>query len=137
MMRDAQALRLLAETFGNRSNLESGPARGLLEAMTYDHLKDLEAGVEATGRLLQPILGAAEHAPRVAGAAARWDLDLLRIFKDAEMLNGRLRKFFAGGEGKDDPARLMAEIQESIPAFESTVRAAVDRVRTAQLRRQP
>ncbi len=135
VMREAQALRLLAETFGGRSDLDSPQARRMLEGMISDHLKHLEARVEAARRHLQPILGSIEHAPApTADAAGRWDLELLRISKDAEALNNRLRRLFAGTGENHEPELLLAEIKDLIPMFESNVRAAAGRALTTRLR---
>ncbi len=138
VMKDAQALRQLAERFGGRTDLDSRQAQWLLEVMSYDHLKDLGASIAATRQLLRPLLG--DSVPRTAsvpGAYERWDAGLLRIFSQASNLNGRLRRLFTGAEADYAEERFIREIAEAFPPLQSSVQAASDRTLAAHRATRP
>ncbi len=128
VMKDAQALRQLAERFGGRTDLDSPQARWLLEVMSYDHLKELEASIAATRQLLRPILG--DSAPPNQSASStegRWDAELLRVFSQARSLNDRLRRLFTGADTDYAEERFIRELAEAFSPLQSSVQAASDR----------
>jgi hypothetical protein len=128
IMRDAQALRELAERFGSPGRVESRQARWLLEVMEYDHLTELQAEVESARQSLKPVFGSAPaQAEAPAAAAGSWDAELLAIFRQSQALNDRLRRIF-GTEGGPPEERTIRELVEAFGPLETRIVAAAGRL---------
>lgn len=131
LMRDAQALRLLAERFGGREAFASPGAYRMLTAMSCDHLTGLESKLRTAAELLRPVVGPIEARVAAApGSGSRWDTELLSIFQQCNGLNERLRRLLTGD---DDGARpgLVREIAEAIPSLQSSLQIASSRALAA------
>jgi hypothetical protein len=111
LMRDAQALRHLAERLGGRAGLDQRQARWLVEMMSYDHLRDLEAKAEALRVLLRASPSAAAPPP-----AADWGTEMMRIFGLSRKLNQSLRAALAGEESVAGAAGALAPLQSALKA---------------------
>ncbi len=132
LMRDAQALRHLAERFGGRSAFSSPQAYHTLTGMSYDHLKDLGAKVHAAAELLRPVAGPVESRTWTApDAGSRWDAELLSVFNQCNGLNERLRRLFTGDDAGSPQDQIIREIAEALPPLQASLQAASTRALTA------
>jgi anti-sigma-K factor RskA len=124
VMREAQALRHLAERFGTRERQWSPQARRLLESMERDHLAALETEVRAAQTSLRAVF--AEELPPmdtpVVDAVPRSE-NLLAIFRLSQTLNDRLRRLFGAGTGQADE-RVIRELGEAFPPLLARIAAA-------------
>ena len=124
-MRDAQALRQLAERFGGRSEFVSGQAHQMVRDMAADHLKDLAARVESTRQLMTPVLGAMAPAGDAAtGGARQWDEELLHIYQLAKRWNERLRNLLTGGDTSRSHEQMAREIAEDFGMLRAGIAGA-------------
>jgi hypothetical protein len=122
VMREAQALRQLAERFYGGREPRSAQARWMLQVMTYDHLRDLQAKLEATEQLVARIAGTTsarrpEALPAPAGSPRE---ELQAVFSHSRHLNERLRALLEGN------GRVL-ELLAAFPPLEASVRSATDR----------
>jgi hypothetical protein len=132
VMREAQALRRLAELSRGVNDTQSPQTRWLLQVMTYDHIRDLQTKLEATEQLVRPPLvalagsGSAQRAsshPTVEGS----DGDFATIFNHSKHLNDRLRALFDAPGTPFSADRLMQEILEAFPPLQASIRAASEK----------
>jgi hypothetical protein len=126
VMREAQALRQLAERFYGGREPASPQARWMLQVMTYDHLRDLQAKLEATEQLVRPPLAkiagpaAGRHAEIAPASAGSPREELQAIFSYSRQLNDRTRALLEGNG-------LAAELLDAFAPLRASVRWATDR----------
>lgn len=124
IMREAQALRHLAEKYGPPERMRSPQARRLLEAMVRDHVAALEAEVKAAQSSLRAVFS--EELPPMdvpaIDAVPRGE-NLFAIFRLSQTLNDRLRQLFGAGTGQADE-RVIRELGEAFPPLQARIAAA-------------